>query len=129
LKDTPGPSAVGTPLTAGVQLEKQEGSSIGDGTDESVPPKDDNDKIVTMSSTPPKPQEAGFWVFTLSETINYVIQLIAVITALIFGAWAIKSYDVTQHANQLSNFAIQQSMFANQLALLSFCNSDVVGKT
>jgi hypothetical protein len=69
----------------------------------------------------------GIWVFTWNEIVNAIIQVIAVIAALVFGAWAIKSYDEAQQANALARTGLQQTLIANQLALLAVCASNEVG--
>jgi hypothetical protein len=69
----------------------------------------------------------GIWVFSWSDIINGVIQVISVITAVVFGVWAIKSFDAAQQANFLARTALEQTLIANQLALLSICASNQVG--
>lgn len=71
--------------------------------------------------------------FSWSDVFNYITQFIAVTAAVVFGVWAIRSYDAAQLANQLSvasldasKIALEQSILANKLALLTFCNSDIV---
>jgi hypothetical protein len=70
--------------------------------------------------------QGGIWVFTFNEIANGIMQLISVIAALIFGVWAIKSFDAALDANSLATNALQQTLIANQLALLSICASDQV---
>lgn len=70
----------------------------------------------------PKPPQASsttvskniFWKFTLRDTVAFVFQLIALIIGLIFGAWAIKSYDAALTANE-------QALIQNKMALLGIC--------
>jgi len=78
--------------------------------------------------------------FTSSELANVAIQVAGIITAAIFGAWAVKSYESSNlanrlaqdslsesnDANQLAQAAIQQSLYANVLALINFCLSEQV---
>ena len=70
---------------------------------------------------------SGIWVFTWNEMINAIMQVVALIAALVCGAWAIKSYDTAQRANTLANMGLQQTLIANQLALLAVCVSNQVG--
>ncbi|PVF92665.1 hypothetical protein CPB86DRAFT_819427 [Serendipita vermifera] len=65
------------------------------------------------------------------------LELISLITAIIFGIWAIRSYDAAVKANQMSEegikqntLALKQSLIANQLALLALCtSSDEIGNS
>ena len=86
---------------------------------------------VTQSRTPsvqkPFVAPGGIWVFTWNEIVNGIIQVVAVVAALVFGAWAIKSYDEAQQANTLARTGLQQTLIANQLALLAVCASNQVG--
>ena len=58
----------------------------------------------------------------LIEITNPIIQVLGFVFATLFGAWAIKSY-------YISTEALKQSSLANQLAILSFCKDDQVGRT
>jgi hypothetical protein len=40
-----------------------------------------------------KHHEGGIWVFTWSEIVNGVLQTFALIITIVFGVWAIKSYN------------------------------------
>jgi hypothetical protein len=61
-----------------------------------------------------------------NEAFASAVQVVTLITAVIFGAWAIKSYSAAQHANALSQSSLQQTLIANQLTLLSLCVSNPV---
>ncbi|MCJ1251943.1 hypothetical protein MMC30_009181 [Trapelia coarctata] len=59
-----------------------------------------------------------------SQTVaTFIFQLVALIAALVFGAWAIKSYDATLRANDLQNSsnsaADQQASVQQKLAVAS----------
>ena len=76
---------------------------------------------------------------TLHDALFYTFQLIALIIALVFGAWAIKSYNAALAANDLASASNQlstasynasnnanaeagkQALVANQLSLVSLC--------
>jgi hypothetical protein len=81
----------------------------------------------TLLAQRPSIATGGIWEFTWNEIVNGIIQVIAVIVALVFGAWAIKSYDSAQQANALARNGLQQTLIANQLALLAVCASYQVG--
>jgi hypothetical protein len=68
----------------------------------------------------------NIWVFSWSEIINGVIQVISVIATVVFGVWAVKSFDAAQQANFLIRTALEQTLIANQLALLLICASNQV---
>jgi hypothetical protein len=74
--------------------------------------------------------------FTLRDhLIEYTFQILGITAAIIFGVWSIKSYSTSITANSLSSRSLslatqandiaqtsfQQTMYQNQLALLSFC--------
>lgn len=84
------------------------------------------------------------WVFTWSEVVNYVLQTVGLIAAVVFGVWAIRTYHAARNslaiastanelssravmlaaaANMLSSQALAQNMVANSLAVLTFCAS------
>jgi hypothetical protein len=70
--------------------------------------------------------------------ISYGFQLLGLAAAITFGVWAVKSYDSSLLANDISSNALssatianriaqqsfEQSMVQNQLALLQFCASN-----
>ena len=70
-------------------------------------------------------KEGEIWVFTSSELINGLMQLIALIIAIIFGVWAVKSFDAAREANSLAMNSMQQAVVANKLALLALCSGQV----
>ena len=49
------------------------------------------------------------------------MQFVALIVAVIFGVWAIKSYNAVQKANAVAENGLRQSLLANQMSLLSLC--------
>ena len=49
------------------------------------------------------------------------MQFVALIVAVIFGVWAIKSYNAAQKANAFAENGLRQSLFANQMSLVSLC--------
>jgi len=88
------------------------------------------------------------WVFTWSEVVNYVLQTVTLIAAVVFGVWAIRTYDAARDslaiastandlsthavalaaaANELSSKVLAQNVVANSLALLTFCASIQAG--
>ena len=82
----------------------------------------------TVSSTMPTELRANGPRPSVSSWSTY-LHYIAAIAALVFGAWAIKSYDATQYANNLSansldvsTYANRMAQLANQLVLPSLCN-------
>ena len=64
--------------------------------------------------------------FEWGEIIQGALQIIALILGVVFGVWAIKSYDAAQQANAIANLSLRQSLVANQLALVAFCGSSQV---
>ena len=87
-------------------------------------------------------------VFTWSDVVNYVLQTVGLIAAVVFGVWAIRTYDAARDslaiastandlssqavalagaANELSSKALAQNVVANSLALLTFCASIQAG--
>ena len=87
-------------------------------------------------------------VFTWSDVVNYVLQTVGLIAAVVFGVWAIRTYDAARDslaiastandlssqavalaaaANELSSTALAQNVVANSLALLTFCASIQTG--
>ena len=74
------------------------------------------------------------WVFAWSDVVNYVLQTVALIAAVVFGVWAIRTYDAVRDslaiaaaANELSSKVLAQNVVANSLALLTFCASIQAG--
>ncbi|MCJ1280699.1 hypothetical protein MMC26_000016 [Xylographa opegraphella] len=83
------------------------------------------EKMMAMHAPTPSnvvASENSVWTL-LKEVVTFVFQLVAVIAALVFGAWAIKSYDIQLTANDLASQSLQSSATgnqdANQLAILS----------
>jgi len=54
--------------------------------------------------------------FTWTELASVTIQVAGIIIAAVFGAWAVKSYESANIANQLSEESLSQSNAANRLA-------------
>ena len=87
-----------------------------------------------------KPGQAWIWVFTVNEIALIALQIVATVVGAIFGAWAIRSYDSanianelsknslssSQTANMLSEAALNQTSVANQLAILALCQTEAV---
>ena len=71
-------------------------------------------------------QATTIFGFTLTEVAHVTIQVAGVIIAGVFGAWAVKSYESANVANRLAQEALQQSLNANILAIISICLSDQV---
>jgi hypothetical protein len=81
----------------------------------------------TAAMKPPTP--------STPHPIEYAFQILGIAAAIIFGVWSIKSYDAANTANHLSSQSIslatdanniaktslQQTIYQNQLGLLSFC--------
>ena len=70
------------------------------------------------------------WVFTWSEIVGYLLQTVGLIAGIVFGIWAIRTYDaaksslaIATSANEISTKALTQSRLANHLHLLTFCAS------
>jgi hypothetical protein len=59
--------------------------------------------------------------FERSEITQGGMQFAALIVAVIFGVWAIKSYNAAQKANALAENGLRQSLLANQMSLVSLC--------
>ncbi|KAG8832075.1 hypothetical protein FRC17_002084 [Serendipita sp. 399] len=51
-------------------------------------------------------------------------QCLTFIAAIVFGVWAVKSYDAALTSNQLAAASIEQSLVANKLALIALCKAD-----
>ncbi|PVF92666.1 hypothetical protein CPB86DRAFT_819428 [Serendipita vermifera] len=68
---------------------------------------------------------------TIKGLFSIGVEIISLITAIIFGMWAIRSYDAATKANAMTEeglrqnaLALQQSLIANQLPLLALCGSN-----
>jgi hypothetical protein len=79
-------------------------------------------------------ENGGIWVFTWGELIHSGMNFLALVVALVFGVWAVKSWYLARNANdlstrsiELSTRSIEQTVLANKLALLSFCSLNQVG--
>ncbi|MCJ1390907.1 hypothetical protein MMC18_003768 [Xylographa bjoerkii] len=73
----------------------------------------------TLSSLSPSNAavaDSSLWTI-LKDVATFIFQIVAVIAALVFGAWAIKSYDVQLTANDLANQSLQYSAASNQYAV------------
>jgi len=55
-------------------------------------------------------------VFTLQDVAGFVFQLVALVVALVFGAWAIKSYDAALQGNDLAQQSYQAALKGNEMA-------------
>ena len=76
----------------------------------------------------PKPSNAAapeksLWTM-LKEVVTSIFQVVAVIAALVFGAWAIKSYDVQVTANDLATQSLRYSATSNQYAVQALQDTD-----
>jgi hypothetical protein len=75
--------------------------------------------------------------FTVKDILSGGVQIISLFTAIIFGVWAIRSYDAAIKANSIAKGALDQGIVAlkqgvvsNQLALIAICTtSEVCGHT
>ncbi|MCJ1402523.1 hypothetical protein MMC11_005743 [Xylographa trunciseda] len=81
----------------------------------------------TAGPSNPKPgnaaaREPSLWT-VMKDVATFIFQMVAVIAALVFGVWAIKSYDAQLIANDVASQSLQYSTTsnqdANQLAILS----------
>jgi len=75
------------------------------------------------------------WVFTWSEIVGYFLQTVGLIAGVVFGIWAIRTYDaaktslaIATSANKISMGSLTQSKLANQLNLITFCASIQAGR-
>jgi len=59
-----------------------------------------------------KPGQAWIWVFTVNEIALIALQIVATVVGAIFGAWAIRSYDSANIANELSKNSLSSSQTA-----------------
>lgn len=57
----------------------------------------------------------GLLAYTLQDATTFIFQLVALIVALVFGAWAIKSYNAAMEANDLSSRSYQAALKGNDL--------------
>lgn len=58
----------------------------------------------------------GSLAYTLQDATTFIFQLVALIVALVFGAWAIKSYNAAMEANDLSSRSYQAALKGNDLS-------------
>jgi hypothetical protein len=72
------------------------------------------------------------WPFTIREVLNFLVQLLNIIAVLVFGVWAIRSYNEAVTANQLSSDSIQAAQqalnvaqAANALTMFQICQGNV----
>ena len=65
------------------------------------------------------PSQASLWGLSLRETTDVFFQTIALIVALIFGAWAIKTYNAQLDSNTVG-------LLSSQLSLRAYCKSGQV---
>ena len=63
------------------------------------------------------------WVFTWSDVVNYVLQTVGLIAAVVFGVWAIRTYDaardslaIARTANDLSLQSVALAAAAHELS-------------
>ena len=105
-----GSAAVNPSSSTASNLQAQTSSGIV------VPGRTQNRALSTKSAAPAAVTQKSIWPVTAQDVIAYIFQLVALAIALIFGAWAIKSYDAAEAANNLS-------FIQNQLALLAYCQS------
>lgn len=56
--------------------------------------------------------------FTMKDILNFLVQLLNITAALVFGVWAIRSYDATLQAVGLAEAS-------NALAMFQICQSNV----
>lgn len=85
------------------------------------------------------PQEAAAAQISFKQLVQLIFQLLVLAVSVIFGAWAIKSYNAALDANRIGELANSmsseaqtynqminqandhQTLMANQLALLQLC--------
>ncbi|MCJ1293091.1 hypothetical protein MMC34_004644 [Xylographa carneopallida] len=67
--------------------------------------------------------ERSLWTI-LREVVTFTCQFVAVIAACVFGAWAIKSYDVQLRANDLASQSLQYSVTGNQYVMQALQTAD-----
>jgi hypothetical protein len=58
------------------------------------------------------------WSFTVKEVLNLCVQLLNIIAVLVFGVWAIRSYNAALQALSLAEAA-------NALTMFQLCQSNV----
>ena len=90
--------------------------------------EDANAMSAASAQSSPKPSnaaaaEASLWTI-LKDVATFIFQIVAVIAALVFGAWAIKSYNVQLTANDLANQSLQYSATGNQYAIQALQDSE-----
>jgi hypothetical protein len=136
--------AITDPESPTQDLERPSSSSAGDRTllytqqsfnsrDNTMSEKHKNHSTGTKTNV---------WVFMWKDVVNYVLQTVGLIAAVVFGVWAIRTYDAARDslaiastandlsshavalaaaANELSSQALAQNLVGNSLALLTFC--------
>jgi hypothetical protein len=69
--------------------------------------------------TEPPSNHTHFYIrakpLTLPDLLNLIVQLLSVIAAIIFGAWAIKSYNASVDANEVLERSLAAQLRANVL--------------
>ena len=89
-------------------------------------------QATTTSISKPRSTAHNAPTLSIQDFAAIFLQALALIIALVFGAWAIKSYNAAEAANNLSsaslsasddsaNMANSLALVANQLALLTLC--------
>ena len=63
---------------------------------------------------------------TANEFAKGAVQFVSFVTALVFGVWAIKSFNVAQEANVMAEMAYHQAVISNQLSFMAICTSNPV---
>lgn len=83
---------------------------------------------ISKGNSPTTPQPVG--LFTLKDVATLIFQTITLIAALVFGAWAIKSYNTQLQANTLTSQANANSdassMLQSQYSLWLYCKTSQV---
>jgi len=75
-----------------------------------------------------KPGQVWIWVFTINEIAHVALQVVAIVIAAIFGAWAIRSYDSAKIANELSKNSLSESQTANMLSKAALDQTNMANK-
>jgi hypothetical protein len=63
---------------------------------------------------------------TVQDILSGGVQVISLFTTIIFGVWAIRSYEAALKANSIAKDALHQGGTSNQLALLAICTTNEV---